>query len=55
MSNLLSNSHYLGSEEYPAIITSELFKTVQHISGFGLCWPGWLNREWHPHRKNPKS
>ena len=31
MSNLLSNPHYLGSEEYPAIITSDLFETVQQI------------------------
>ena len=31
MSNLISNPHYLGTEEYPALVTKELFDCVQHI------------------------
>ena len=31
LSNILTNPHYLGSDDYPAIITQELFDTVQTI------------------------
>lgn len=31
LSNILSNPHYLGSDTYPAIISQELFNTVQTI------------------------
>lgn len=37
ISNLLSNLHYLGSEEYPAIIASGLFETVQRIKAQRTC------------------
>ena len=37
LSNLLSNPHYLGSEEYPAIIASDLFETVQRIKAQRTC------------------
>lgn len=37
ISNLLSNPHYLGSEEYPAIIASDLFETVQRIKAQRTC------------------
>ena len=31
LSNILSNPHYLGSEEYPQIITQEIFDKVQEL------------------------
>ena len=31
LSNLLSNPHYLGSDEYPALISKEQFDLVQSI------------------------
>lgn len=31
LSNILANPHYLGSDDYPAIISQELFDTVQTI------------------------
>ena len=31
LSNILSNPHYLGSEEYPTIITQEVFDKVQGL------------------------
>lgn len=31
LSNILSNPHYLGSEEYPTIITQEVFDKVQEL------------------------
>ena len=31
LANILANPHYLGSEDYPAIISQELFDTVQTI------------------------
>ena len=33
----LSNPNYLGSEEYPAIIASDLFETVQRIKAQRTC------------------
>lgn len=33
ISNLLSNPHYLGLEQYPALISRELFDCVQQIKG----------------------
>ena len=31
LSNILSNPHYVGSEEYPTIITQEVFDKVQEL------------------------
>lgn len=31
LSNILSNPHYLGSEDYPAIITQDVFDQVQKL------------------------
>ena len=31
LSNILSNPHYVGSEEYPMIITQEVFDKVQEL------------------------
>ena len=31
LSNILSNPHYLGSDEYPMIITQEVFDKVQEL------------------------
>ncbi len=31
LSNILSNEHYVGSEDYPAIITEGMFRKVQQL------------------------